>query len=81
MKIENLSHDLDTSAMTEVTGGTALTGQVVPTNVQSNALGQDFQIASCAPVAIGNDAEQSNYSSQDTVLPVGSLIVSIPRCY
>jgi hypothetical protein len=81
MKIENLSHDLDASAMTAVTGGTALTGQVVPTNVQSNALGQGFQVASCAPVAIGNDAEQSNYSSQETDLPVGSLIVSIPRCY
>ena len=81
MKIENLSHDLDASAMTEVTGGTALTGQVVPTNVQSNALGQSFQVASCAPVAIGNDAEQSNYSSQETDLPVGSLIISIPRCY
>ena len=81
MKIENLSHDLDASAMTEVTGGTALTGQVVPTNVQGNALGQSFQVASCAPVAIGNDAEQSNYSSQRTDLPVGSLIVSIPSCY
>jgi hypothetical protein len=81
MKIENLSHDLDSAAMTEVTGGTALTGQVVPTNVQSNELAQGFQVASGAPVMIGNDAEQSNYSSQDTVLPVGSLIVSIPRCY
>ena len=81
MKIENLSHDLDASAMTEVTGGTALTGQVVPTNVQCNALGQEFQVGSCAPVAIGNDAEQSNYSSEETALPVGSLIVSIPRCY
>jgi hypothetical protein len=81
MKIENLSHDLDSSAMTEVTGGAGLTGQVVPTNVQSNALGQDFHVASCAPVAISNDADQSNYSSQDTDLPVGSLIVSIPRCY
>ena len=81
MKIENLNKDLDTEAQKAVTGGTALTGQVVPTNVQSNALGQSFQVASCAPVAVGNDAEQSNYSSQETVLPVGSLIVSIPRCY
>ena len=81
MKIENLSKDLDTVSMTEVHGGTALTGQVVPTNVQSNALGQVFNVASGAPVMIGNDAEQSNYSSQDTVLPVGSLIVSVPRCY
>ena len=81
MKIENLSHDLDAATMTEVKGGTALTGQVVPTSVQSNALGQGFQIASGAPVIVGNDAEQSNYSSQDTVLPVGSLLVSIPRCY
>ena len=44
MKIENLSKDLDTTAMTEVTGGTALTSQVVPTNVQSNALEQAFNI-------------------------------------
>ena len=79
MKIENLSKDLDTADMTEVTGGTALTGQVVPTNVQCNELGQGFQIASCAPVAIGNDAEQSNYSSQESVVPVGSLLISIPH--
>ncbi len=81
MKIENLSKDLDTAAMTEVTGGVALTGQVVPTSVQGNGLAQGFNVASGAPVSIGNDAEQSNYSSQDTDLPVGSLIVSIPRCY
>ena len=75
MKIENLSKDLDTEAMTEVTGGTALTGQVVPTNVQSNELLQSFNVASHGPVAIGNDADQSNYSSQDSVVPVGSLFV------
>ena len=79
MKIENLSKDLDTETMTEVKGGTALTGQVVPTSVQSNELGQSFQIGAAAPVMIGNDAEQSNYSSQESVVPVGSLIVSIPR--
>jgi hypothetical protein len=67
--------------MTEVTGGTALTGQVVPTNVQCNELAQGFQIGAAAPVAIGNDAEQSNYSSQESVVPVGSLLISIPRCY
>jgi hypothetical protein len=75
MKIENLSQDLDTAAMTEVTGGTALTGQVVPTNVQSNELLQGFNVASHGPVAIGNSADQSNYSSQDTVMPVGSLFL------
>ena len=74
MKIENLSKDLDTEAMTEVTGGTALTGQVVPTNVQSNELLQGFNVASHGPVAIGNSADQSNYSSQDTIAPVGSLL-------
>ena len=73
MKIENLSKDLDTGAMTEVTGGTALTGQVVPTNVQSNELLQGFNVASHGPVAIGNSADQSNYSSQDSIVPVGSL--------
>jgi hypothetical protein len=81
MKIENLSKELDAVTMTEVTGGTALTGQVVPTSVQSNELAQTFQIGAGAPVTVGNDADQSNYSSQDSVVPVGSLLVSIPRCY
>ena len=76
MKIENLSKDLDTAAMTEVTGGVALTGQVVPTNVQSNELLQNFHIASGGPVAIANDADQSNYSSQDSFVPVGSIFVA-----
>jgi hypothetical protein len=74
MKIENLSKDLDTTAMTEVTGGTALTGQVVPTNVQSNALEQAFNIKANGPVAIANDADQSNDSDQDTFSPVGSIL-------
>jgi hypothetical protein len=74
MKIENLTKDLDTETMTEVTGGTALTGQVVPTNVQSNELLQGLHVAAGGPVAIGNDASQDNYSSQDTVAPVGSLL-------
>jgi hypothetical protein len=81
MKIENLAKDLDTATMTAVTGGTALTAQVVPTNVQSNQLAQDFQIGGAAPVMVGNDADQSNYSSQESVAPVGSLLISIPRCY
>lgn len=75
MKIENLSTDLNTEAMTEVQGGTALTGQVVPTNVQSNELMQGFDVSSCGPVAIGNSADQANYSSQDTVMPVGSVFL------
>jgi hypothetical protein len=75
MKIENLSKDLDTKTMTEVRGGLALTGQVVPTNVQSNALEQKFDIASHGPVAIANDADQSNYSSQDSFVPVGSIFL------
>jgi len=73
MKIENLSKDLDTTGMTEVRGGTALTGQVVPTSVQDNAMLQSFHVASTTPVAIGNDADQYNDSRQDTVSPVGSL--------
>ena len=56
MKIENLSKDLDTVSMTGVRGGTALTGQVVPTNVQGNALEQAFNIKANGPVAIANDA-------------------------
>ena len=78
MKIENLSKDLDAEAMAAVAGGTALTGQVVPTNVQSNELIQSFNIASHGPVAIANDADQSNYSDQDSFVPVGSLLLSFP---
>ena len=74
MKIENLSKELDTETMHAVTGGTALTDQVVPTNVQSNALLQSFHVAAGGPVAISNDASQDNYSDQDTVAPVGSLL-------
>jgi len=76
MKIENLSKELDTETMSEVHGGLALTGQVVPTNVQSNELLQKFDIASHGPVAIGNSADQSNYSDQDTFSPVGSIFVN-----
>jgi hypothetical protein len=80
MKIENLSKELDTQEMTDVQGGTALTGQVVPTSVQGNALEQKFNVGSCAPVAIGNSAEQSNYSSQSTFDPVGSVFVTPTWC-
>jgi hypothetical protein len=76
MKIENLSKELDTESMTAVRGGLALTGQVVPTNIQSNALVQKFDIASHGPVAISNDTDQSNYSSQDSFVPVGSLFLT-----
>jgi len=75
MKIENLTKDLDTETMTEVKGGIALTAQVVPTNVQSNELGQVFNVGSHGPVGIANDADQSNTSYQDTVAPVGSAIL------
>jgi hypothetical protein len=75
MKIENLTKDLDTETMTEVKGGIALTGQVVPTNVQDNELLQNFNVGAKGPVALGNDATQSNYSDQDTIAPVGSAIL------
>ena len=75
MRIENLNKDLDTEAQKAVTGGTALTGQVVPTSVQSNELLQKFNVGAGGPVALGNDATQDNYSSQDTVSPVGSVIL------
>ena len=80
MKIENLSKELETQDLAEVRGGVALTGQVVPTSVQSNELAQKFNIASCAPVAIGNSADQSNYSSQSTIEPVGSVFVTPTWC-
>jgi len=80
MKIENLSKELDTQDLTAVQGGIALTGQAVPTSVQSNELAQKFNIAACAPVAIGNSADQSNYSSQQTLEPVGSVFVTPTWC-
>jgi len=73
MEIENLNKDLDKEAQKQVKGGLALTGQVVPTNVQSNALEQAFNIAANGPVAISNDADQSNDSSQESFVPVGSV--------
>src|SRR5262249_2130139 len=76
MQIENLNKDLDTETMTDVKGGLALTGQVVPTNVQSNELLQNFRIASGGPVAIANDADQSNESDQESFVPVGSIFVA-----
>ena len=79
MKIENLSKDLDTAGMTAVRGGVALTGQVVPTSVQSNALEQAFNIKANGPVAIANDADQSNDSDQETFSPVGSIFVPYLR--
>ncbi|MFL6601505.1 MAG: hypothetical protein ACJ8R9_09245 [Steroidobacteraceae bacterium] len=76
MKIENLGKELDTEAMTEVHGGVALTGQVVPTNLQSNELIQKFDISASGPVAIANDADQSNSSDQESFVPVGSIFVA-----
>ena len=76
MKIENLNKDLDTEAQKEVKGGLALTGQVVPTNVQSNALEQAFNIAANGPVAIANDGSQSNESDQESFVPVGSIFLT-----
>jgi hypothetical protein len=75
MQIENLNKDLDKETMTDVKGGVALTGQVVPTNLQSNEALQNFDIASKGPVAIANDAYQSNDSDQESVVPVGSIFV------
>ena len=75
MEIENLNKDLDKEAQKQVKGGLALTGQVVPTNVQSNELLQNFDIASKGPVAISNDADQSNDSSQPSFAPIDSVIV------
>jgi hypothetical protein len=80
MRIEDLSKTLDTKTMTTVRGGLALTGQVVPTNVQSNELVQSFNIASNGPVAIGNDACQSNYSTQSTFAPIGSVVALPSWC-
>ena len=76
MLIKDLSNELDTKTMKTVRGGVALTGQVVPTNVQSNNLVQSFNIASNGPVAIANDADQSNYSSQESFVPVGSIFLA-----
>jgi hypothetical protein len=75
MQIENLPKDLDKEQMAEVKGGIALTGQVVPTTLQSNEALQNFEIASKGPVAIANDATQVNDSDQETFNPVGSFVV------
>ena len=75
MEIENLNKDLDTEAQKDVKGGLALTGQVVPTNVQSNALEQAFNVKAAGPVAIANDGSQSNESDQESFVPVGSVFV------
>jgi hypothetical protein len=37
---------------------------------------QKFDIASNGPVAIANDADQSNDSSQPSFVPVGSVFVN-----
>jgi hypothetical protein len=76
MLIKDLSKELDTETMATVRGGDALTGQVVPTNVQVNKLIQGFNIASNGPVAIANDGDQSNDSSQQSFVPVGSLFLT-----
>jgi hypothetical protein len=75
MQIDNLNKDLDKEKMAEVKGGVALTGQVVPTSVQSNELLQNFDVNAKGPVAIANDATQSNDSDQDSFVPVGSLVL------
>jgi hypothetical protein len=76
MRIENLSKELDGDTMKDVHGGIALTGQVVPTNVQTNELLQKFDISSGGPVAIANDGSQENDSDQRSYVPVGSIFVN-----
>jgi hypothetical protein len=76
MEIDNLNKELDAEAQKAVKGGVALTGQVVPTNVQSNELLQKFDIASRGPVAIANEGNQSNDSDQESFVPVGSVFVN-----
>jgi hypothetical protein len=78
MLIKDLSKELDTETMTAVKGGVALTGQVVPTTLQSNGMNQVFDIKSNGPVAIANDGSQSNDSEQNSVVPVGSIFALNP---
>ena len=78
MLIKDLSKELDTETMTAVKGGVALTGQVVPTTLQSNEMNQVFDIKSNGPVAIANDGSQSNDSEQNSVVPVGSIFALTP---
>jgi len=47
--------------------------------VQSNALEQAFNIKANGPVAIANDADQSNDSDQESLVPVGSLVAPFLR--
>ena len=43
--------------------------------MQSNALEQAFNVASKGPVAIANDGSQTNDSDQDSLVPLGSLVI------
>jgi len=78
MLIKDLSKELDTETMTAVKGGVALTGQVVPTTLQSNEMNQLFDIKSNGPVAIANDGTESNDSKENSVVPVGSIFALNP---
>jgi len=72
MKLANLSKELATETMGNVKGGLAEVGQVVPTSLESNKLLQNFQIGANGPVAISNDADQSNHSDQNSFVPIDS---------
>jgi hypothetical protein len=78
MRIENLSKELDSKTMKTLHGGVSLVGQVVPTNVQTNEMLQNFNINTRGPVALANDGSQSNYSRQDSDVPVGSFFLTTP---
>jgi hypothetical protein len=75
LNIRDLSKEID---MTAVRGGTSLVGQVVPTNLQSNELLQKFNVVSTGPVAIANDATQSNDAEMTSFAPVGSILGALP---
>ena len=78
LTIHDLSKEVD---MTAVRGGTSLVSQVVPTNVQQNDLVQKFDIMATGPVAIANDANQTNDASMPSFAPSGSFISLPPYCW
>jgi hypothetical protein len=79
MRIENLSKEIDTKAMTAVRGGS--TGaQNVPTFNQGNWLSQTYNVHSDAPVQILGDMSGSNDASAPNYqLPGSFVFVGFPR--
>jgi hypothetical protein len=79
MRIENLSKEIDTKAMTAVRGG-SVGAQNVPTFNQGNWLSQSYNVYSDAPVQITGDMSGSNSASAPSYqLPGSFVFTGFPR--